>query len=68
MKSFEDFKTYMKTDGAVVHDEIVAEVNCLVEKANISDPIEEQVFYNRAFSETSVMKVLERYHEWLNKE
>lgn len=68
MKSFEDFKTYMKTDSAVVHEEIVAEVNKVVQKANISEPIEEQVFYYRAFSEISVMKILERYHEWLNKE
>lgn len=68
MKSFKDFESYMKTDGAVVHEEIVAEVNRLVEKANIENPIEEQVFYYRAFSEISVLKILERYHEWLNKE
>lgn len=68
MKDFQDFKNYMHADGSYVHDEIVAEVNRLIEKAKISDPIEEQVFYYRAFSETSVMKVLERYHEWLGKE
>lgn len=68
MKNFDDFKNFMRTDGAVVHNEIVTEVNSLVEKANISDPIEEQVFYYRAFSEVSVMKVLELYHEWVNKE
>lgn len=68
MKNFEDFKNYMHSDGSCVHDEIVAEVNRLVEKANISDPIEEQVFYYRTFSEVSVMKVLELYHEWANKE
>lgn len=68
MKSFKEFESYMKTDGALVHEEIVAEVNQLVEKANIDDSIEEQVFYYRTFSEVSVMKILERYHEWLNKE
>lgn len=68
MKSFVDFEKYMSTDRACVHDEIVAEVNKLVQKVNIEDKIEEQVFYYRAFSEISTMKILKAYHEWLNQE
>lgn len=68
MKDFKDFKKFMNTDGAIVHDEIVAEVNRIVKKADIKDPVEGNVFYYRTFSEISVMKILEKYHDWVNKE
>lgn len=66
MKDFEDFKKYMYTDGACVHDEIVNEVNDMIKKANIEDPIEEHEAFRRAWVEVGFMKMLEHYHKWLN--
>lgn len=66
MKDFEDFKKYMRSDGSHVHEEIVKEVNSLVEKANINDPIEELEFHRRAWVEVGFMKLLEHYHNWVN--
>lgn len=68
MKNFNEFVEYIHGDGKTVHDEIVAEVNQLVEKAKIENPIEEQVFYYRTFSEISTLKMLEKYHQWINTE
>lgn len=68
MKNFEDFEKFMRSDGKHIHDEIVSEVKSLVEKANIQDEIEEQVFYYRTFSEISAMKILKCYHHWLNNQ
>lgn len=66
MKNFEDFKKYMHSDGSCAHEEIVKEVNSLVEKANIKDPIEEHEFYRRAWVEVGFMKLLEHYHNWID--
>ena len=67
MKDFKDFEKFIHTDGKHLHEEIVSEVNTIVQKADIKDKIEEQVFYYRTFSEISAMKTLKYYHEWLNK-
>lgn len=67
MKNFEDFKKFMSEEGSTTHNEIVLKVNELVKKANIENPIEEQVFYYRTFSEISTLMILEKYHAWINQ-
>lgn len=68
MKNFKDFEKFMSTDGKHVHDEIVSEVNSIVQRENIQDEVEGQIFYYRTFSEISAVKILKRYHQWLNNQ
>lgn len=66
MKSFEEFKEYIKSNGNSIHADIVYAVNNAADKAQFESPVEEQEFLRRAWVEIGFMKMLEAYHNWLH--
>ena len=68
MQDFKDFEHFMSADGENVYREIIKKTNAIVDQQNIEGKRENEAFFIHTLSATSVMTILKKYHEWLNKE
>lgn len=67
MKDFEDFKSYMREHEREVHDDIVRTVNEIITSHDYSsNALNQHEDYRRAWVEVGFMKMIEKYHNWIN--
>lgn len=67
MKDFEDFKSYMREHEREVHDDIIRTVNEIITSRDYSsNALYQHEDYRRAWVEVGFMKMIEKYHNWIN--
>lgn len=66
-KDFSDFKNHIKTlNIQEIQDSIITELNDYATKNNIPEDMF-AIWHMRSFNSKLTMRLLEEYHNWLNK-
>lgn len=63
MKDFNNFREYMKQNGSRIADEIQSKTDSFIDENGIDNIMTA----DNTYTQIAIMKMLEEYHNWLNK-
>lgn len=67
MKNFDDFRSALgSSEVAQISDEIISSLREKLHREDYDDPVDFNLVLNRSYNVQMTMKLLEKYHKWLN--
>lgn len=62
MRPFDEFRDYLASDGGKVFEEISVQFESTLDNKQIDN----LMTADHAYTQIAIMKILEKYHEWLS--